>query len=476
LNNILLSISRVAPVVTPELILQRVLVGLRDGTYSRKTQGIPIARLVDHVKDYYSKYKQDPDNIENLKLAKAFANLIYLLDPEYKKDEFDNILGAVTKAWLDFIPKSIKAAKPISYIPGEVMERLAIPAAKPVKVPKGVKPIPAKKAIAKPVEDDFNVDELNEAKYKYKIAEFCFVMRDYQTAQQYLEEVLKSRYMNVDANNLWVQNSILWAENNMQIDDHKKALKVLEKIKNISTGSETLELIRDKLKEATVLYKISILEEKCPLNEHAVGMFLRNNIGYKNFLKLTYFIFGNIEFHQRMEEIRVFPKKMIYPLLRQDPTPENEELIVERHEMHDKLIRELYVWFWELDIVKHYLSDELKEQLTEKFGEFGSGPVIYFRYISKGQYANIIISKSVELVSQGHIQEAKKVLYENFEFTGSKKIKGYLEFLRQHEKAKKGGKVGKDEKIKTKRTKTVKAKPPKAKKGKSKIVRSKTKK
>ena len=43
----------------------------------------------------------------------------------------------------------------------------------------------------------------------------------------------------------------------------------------------------------------------------------------------------------------------------------------------------------------------------------------------------------MELVSQGDVQEAKKILFETYEFTGSKKIKGYLDFLRQHEKARK---------------------------------------
>jgi hypothetical protein len=128
---------------------------------------------------------------------------------------------------------------------------------------------------------------------------------------------------------------------------------------------------------------------------------------------------------------------MIYPLLSRKPTAKTEELIVKRHEQHDELIRQLYVWFWSLDVVNHYLPEDMKEDLTEKFGEFGSGPVIYFRYISKGHYANIIISKAVALVGSGDVQTAKKELYSTFELTGSNKIKGYLEFLRQHEKAKK---------------------------------------
>jgi len=433
-------VSRVAQVVTPEMLLQQVLTGIRDGTFSQRIKGIPIERLIDHIQIYYNKFKQNPRNTEDLKFAKAFANLTYLLDPESKIKNFDNVLDAVTHAWLEYIPKSIKAAKPIRAIPGEVMERLAIPVAKPAKTTEEVIPLPTTQPVPKPIEEDFNPEKLRDAKYKYKIAEFCFVMRDYSTTQQYLMQVLSTPYMNVDANNLFIQNSILWSEEIMQQNQFKDALEILEQTNLVGMDSSTAELINDKIKEATVLHKITILEEKCPLNEHSVGMYLRTRIGYKKFLKLTYFIFGNIEFHQRLEEIRVFPKKMIYPLLKRDPTPENEELIVERHEMHDKLIRELYEWFWTLEIVNHYLSPEIKNELTNKYGEFGSGPVIYFRYISKGQYANIIISKAVELVSQGDIQNAKKVLYETYELTGSKKIQGYLEFLRQHDKARKSTK------------------------------------
>ena len=433
-------VSRVAQVVTPEMLLQQVLTGIRDGTFSQRIKGIPIERLIDHIQIYYNKFKQNPRNTEDLKFAKAFANLTYLLDPESKIKNFDNVLDAVTHAWLEYIPKSIKAAKPIRAIPGEVMERLAIPVAKPAKIIEEVIPLPTTQPVPKPIEEDFNPEKLRDAKYKYKIAEFCFVMRDYSTTQQYLMQVLSTPYMNVDANNLFIQNSILWSEEIMQQNQFKDALEILEQTNLVGMDSSTAELINDKIKEATVLHKITILEEKCPLNEHSVGMYLRTRIGYKKFLKLTYFIFGNIEFHQRLEEIRVFPKKMIYPLLKRDPTPENEELIVERHEMHDKLIRELYEWFWTLEIVNHYLSPEIKNELTNKYGEFGSGPVIYFRYISKGQYANIIISKAVELVSQGDIQNAKKVLYETYELTGSKKIQGYLEFLRQHDKARKSTK------------------------------------
>ncbi len=440
-NNLMVIVSRVAQPVTPEMLLQQVLVGIRDGTYTQRIKGIPIERLVNHFQIYYNKFKQDPNNNENLKFAKAFANLIYLLDPGYKNPDFDNTLDAVTHAWLELIPKSIKAARPLKSIPGEVMERLAIPMAKPTEITDSNQQQPVAKPVIQPADNNFNVDKLNEAKYKFKTAEFCFVMRDYPTTKTYLFDVLKTPYMNVDANNLLVQNSVLWSEEIMQQNQFKEALDILKQTNVAGMDSGTSELINDKIKEATVLHKITLLELKCPLNEKSVGEFLRSKIGYKKFLRLTYFIFGNIEFHQRLEEIRVFPKKMIYPLLKRDPTPKTEELIVERHEIHDKLIRELYEWFWSLDIVKHYLSDEIKNELTEKFGEFGSGPVIYFRFISKGQYANIIISKAVELVGQGNVQEAKKVLYDTLELTGSKKIKGYLEFLRQHEKAKKKAKV-----------------------------------
>ena len=439
INDLIVFATRIAQPVTPEMLLQQVLFGIRDGTFSEKMKGIPIERLVDYVQDYFNKFRQNHADSESLKFAKAFANLIYLLDPDYKSESFNNIFNAVTHAWLEFIPKSIKAARPIRSIPGAVIERLSIPMAKPAKKEDGVQ-LPTAKPIQPHEEIEFNEQDLKNAKYKYRIAELCFVMRDYPIAYQYLKDVLSTPYMNVDSNNLLVQNAILWSENSMQENDFNMALEILEDVNLSDKDKGTIELFNDKIKEATVLHKITILEEKCPLNEHSVGEFLRKRIGYKNFLRLTYFIFGNIEFHQRLEEIRIFPKKMIYPLLKHEPTPENEELIVKRHEMHDKLIRELYTWFWDLDIVNHYLSPEIKEELTDKFGEFGSGPVIYFRYISKGQYANIIISKAVEYVGQGDIQEAKKVLYETYEFTGSRKIKGYLDFLRQHEKAKKSTK------------------------------------
>ena len=458
LNNLMTFESRVAQPVTPEMLLQQVLGGIRDGSYSQKIKGIPIKRLVNHIQDYYNKFKQNSEDSENLKFAKAFANLIYLLDPDYKNPEFDIVLDAVTHSWLEFIPKSIKAARPIRSIPGEVIERLAIPLAKPAEKTDSVIQLPATQTAAKPVEEKFNVEDLKKAKYVYKTAEFCFVMRDYITTQKSLFDVLSTPYMNVDANNLLVQNSILWSEDIMQKDEFNEALTILSQTNVAGMDSSTADLINDKIKEATVLHKITILEDKCPLNEHSVGKFLRKRIGYKKFLRLTYFIFGNIEFHQRLEEMRVFPKKMIYPLLKREPTPETEEAIVKRHEMHEGLIRELYDWFWNLDIVKHYLSTEIKNDLTEKFGEYGSGPVIYFRYISKGQYANIIISKSVELVGQGDIQEAKKELYQTYELTGSKKIKGYLDFLRQHEKAKKTAKKKAKAKKKKKKKKKEKKK------------------
>jgi hypothetical protein len=439
-NNLISMVSRVAQPVSPEMLLQQVLVSIRDGTYSEKMKGIPIERLVDHVQDYYNKFKQNPNDTENLKFAKAFANLIYLLDPDYNSESFDHIFNAVNHSWLEFIPKSMKAAKPIKAIPGEVIERLAIPVAKPAEVNADANSVSASNLIAKPVEDEFNEEDLKQAKFNYRIAELCFVMRDYESANQYLGKVLATQYLNVDSNNLLIQNSILWAENTMQENDFEVAMEILTGVEQSGKDPSSEALINDKIKEATVLHKITILEEKCPLNEHAVGVFLRKRIGYKKFLRLTYFIFGNIEFHQRLEEIRVFPKKKIYPLLKREPTPENEELIEKRHELHDELIRNLYDWFWNLEIVRHYLDSELKLELTNKFGEFGSGPVIYFRYVSKGHYANIIISKAVEYVAQNNTQEAKRILFETYEFTGSKKIKGYLDFLRQHEKSKKAGK------------------------------------
>ena len=436
-NELIVFVSRVAQVVTPEMLLEQVLGGIRDGSYSKKMKSIPMERLVNHVKDYYKKFIENPNDIENLHFAKAFSNLIYLLDPDYRNESFDNVLNAVEHSWLEYIPKSIRAARPMRSIPGEVIERFAIPIAKPADEAEEIIQLPSGHPITPPAEVEFNEEDLKKAKYDYKIAELCFVMHDYATTKQYLSEVLNTQYMNVDANGLLVQNSILWSEELMKKNDFKTALDILEEVTSVSQDPSTTELIADKIKEATVLHKITMLEDKCPLNERSVGEYLRLKIGYKKFLRLTYFIFGNVEFHQRMEEIRVFPKKMIYPLLKREPTPQSEDLIVKRHELHDKLIRNLYEWFWNLDIVKHYLSQEIRDELTERFGEYGSGPVIYLRYISKGQYANIIISKAVELVSQGDVQEAKKILFETYEFTGSKKIKGYLDFLRQHEKARK---------------------------------------
>jgi hypothetical protein len=241
----------------------------------------------------------------------------------------------------------------------------------------------------------------------------------------------------------------------MKNDRFEEALELLGNIEQKGLDINTADLINDKIKETTVLDKITQLEEKCPLNERSVGHFLRRKIGYKRFLKLTYFIFGNIEFHQRLEEIRAYPKKMIYPLLSREPTQKTEELIVRRHERHDELIRELYDWFWSLDPVKYYLPKRIKEELTTKFGEFGSGPVIYFRYVSKGQYANIMISKAVALVGQGEIQAAKRELYQTYELTGSRKIKAYLDLLRGQEKSMKSEKIKKGIKQK-KKVKAVK--------------------
>jgi hypothetical protein len=448
---------RAAQEVTPEMLLKQVLTGFRDGTFSEKIKGIPIERLFLHVKTFYEKYKQDPSDTHSLEVAKAFANLIYLLNPDYKKDAFENIINSVTHAWLEYIPKSIKAARPLKSIPGEVIERLAIPLAKPLQKTDDIIQLPAhaKTAVmADKVEEEFDPENLKKAKYKYNIAEFAFVLRDYSTTYKYLMIVLDTPYMNIDANNLLIQNSILWSEQMMQQNSFEEAMGILDQINTKGMDSNTLELINDKVKETTVLLKIIQLEEKCPLNERSVGPFLRERIGYKKFLRLTYFIFGNIEFHQRLEEIRVFPKKMIYPLLNRKPTQKTEDLIEKRNEQHEQLIRDLYDWFWELDVVKHYLTPQEKEDLTEKFGEFGSGPVIYFRYISKGQYANIIISKAVALIGQGKIQLAKKELFETYELTGSNKIKGYLDFLRQHEKSRKASKSKSKKRVKmTKRKK-----------------------
>ena len=58
-----------------------------------------------------------------------------------------------------------------------------------------------------------------------------------------------------------------------------------------------------------------------------------------------------------------------------------------------------------------------------------------------------MISKAVALVGQGKIQDAKKELYSTYELTGSNKIKGYLDFLRQHDKAEKALKKKKTRKM-----------------------------
>jgi hypothetical protein len=325
-----------------------------------------------------------------------------------------------------------------------VIEKFAIPIAKPAKKIDEIIELPPSSTAA-PVtlpDEKFDPMELKKAKYEYNIAEFCFVLRDYEITNKYLKKVLSTQYLNVDAQNLFIQNCILWSEVKMKRDEFDEGLEILGDMKLDGVDSNTSELINDKIKETTVLHKITLLEEKCPLNERLVGLYLRKKIGYKKFLKLTYYIFGNIEFHQRLEEIRAYPKKMIYPLLERVPTQKTEELIVQRHEKHDELIRELYDWFWGLEPVRYYLLDEIKQELTEKFGEYGSGPVIYFRYISKGQYANIMISKAVALAGQGDVQEAKKELFQTYELTGSKKIKEYLDYLRMQEKSTKSMKNG----------------------------------
>jgi hypothetical protein len=442
-----------AYVTKPEDLLRQVLDSIRENTYSDMLKGIQIDRLINYIKHFYEKYKRIPNQTHNLEVAKAFSNLIYLIDPDFKNERFDNLVNAVTHSWLEYIPKSIKAARPIKTIPGEVIEKLAIPIAKPAGSPEEIIELPAHTTAPSQSinpEEEFNVNELKKAKYGYNIAEFCFVLREYEITDKFLKNVLRTQYLNVDAQNLIIQNYILWSEEKMEQDRFEEAIEILNNIKIVGMDSNTVELITDKLKETTVLEKITQLEEKCPLNERSVGLYLRKKIGYKKFLKLTYYIFGNIEFHQRLEEIRIYPKKMIYPLLSRDPTPKNEELIVKHHEIHDQLIRELYDWFWELEPVKYYLSEDIKDEVTLKFGEFGSGPVIYFRYISKGQYANIMISKAIALVGQGDIQRAKRELFQTYELTGSKKIKAYLDLLREQEKSKKS--------VKNKRRKRVKKK------------------
>ncbi len=446
-------------VLKPEDLLQEMLIGFRKNTYKEMLTVLPIERLLNYVKHYYAKYRKDPSQTHNLELAKAFSNLIYLLNLDYKNEKFDNLVHAISHSWLEYIPKSIKAARPIKTIPGEVIEKLAIPIARPIQKQIEVIELPPNQRSTNPIVsigkpgEIFNEKELKNAKYQYNIAEFCFVLRDYELTQRYLKFVLTTPYLNVDAQNLLVQNYILWSELHMKNDRFEEAIELLNNIQQKGLDTNTAELINDKIKETTVLDKITQLEEKCPLNERLVGQFLRKKIGYKKFLKLTYFIFGNIEFHQRLEEIRAYPKKMIYPLLTREPTQKTEELIVKRHEKHDELIRELYDWFWSLEPVKYYLPGKIKNELTLKFGEFGSGPVIYFRYISKGQYANIMISKAVALVGQGDIQAAKRELYQTYELTGSRKIKAYLDLLRGQEKSIKSEKIKKS----TKQKKKVKA-------------------
>jgi hypothetical protein len=418
--------------IAPDDLLEQVLDSIRTSTYTDFFRELQKDQLINYIKHDYELYKKPPNQTHYLELSKAFANLVYLIDPDYSNANFNNIVNAVSHSWLEYIPKTIKAARPIKAIPGEVMEKFSIPVARPADT-------------AAPVtlpDEKFDPMELKKTKYEYNIAEFCFVLRDYEITDKYLRRVLNTPYLNVDAQNLLVQNCILWSEVKMKRDEFNEGLEILKDMKLDGMDSNTNELINDKIKETTVLHKITQLEEKCPLNERLVGLYLRKKIGYKKFLKLTYYIFGNIEFHQRLEEIRAYPKKMIYPLLEREPTQKTEELIVQRHDRHDQLIRELYNWFWGLEPVQYYLADEIKQELTEKFGEYGSGPVIYFRYISKGQYANIMISKAVALAGQGEVQKAKRELFQTYELTGSRKIKEYLDYLRMQEKSTKSTKSG----------------------------------
>ncbi len=429
-----------AVAVTPEKLLLEVLIGIQDNSYSEKLKGIPIERLASYVENYYNIYRKDKTRSHNLELAKAFANLIDLLDPDYQDEGFSKTLDAVTHAWLKFIPQTIKAARPMESVPGEIIERLSISSEQPLKEHNVPEDSPYSSTTAFKIDNryvDFDEEELKNAKHNYTIAEFGFLLRDFQTTQLYLEKVLKTSYLNVNALNLMVQNSILWSEKCITQNEFQKALDILNRLKKENLDLNSTNLINDKINEAKILEKITDLENKCPLNERLVGPFLRDKVGYKKFLKLTYYIFSNTEFHERLEKVRTYPKNKIYPLLSRKSTQKTEELIMKRHEMHDKLIRELYIWFWELDLVKKILSLTLKHELTVKFGEYGSGPVIYFRYISKGQYANIVVSKAIDLAGQGKILEAKKELFQTYELTGSKKIKGYLQYLRRLEKAKK---------------------------------------
>jgi hypothetical protein len=440
-------VGRDSKAMSPDKLLEKVLESIRKGTYTDILRDIQKEQLINYIKHYYELYKKPPNQTHYLELSKAFANLVYLIDPDYSNASFNNIVNSVSHSWLEYIPKTIKAARPIKAIPGEVMEKFAIPVARTINKQDDIIELPPTSTAA-PVtlpDEKFDPMELKKAKYEYNIAEFCFVLRDYEITDRYLKKVLNTPYLNVDAQNLLVQNCILWSEVKMKRDEFDEGLDILRNMKLDGVDSSTSELFNDKIKETTVLHKITQLEEKCPLNERLVGLYLRKKIGYKKFLKLTYYIFGNIEFHQRLEEIRAYPKKMIYPLLEREPTQKTEELIVHRHDKHDQLIRELYEWFWGLEPVKYYLSDEIRQELTEKFGEYGSGPVIYFRYISKGQYANIMISKAVALAGQGNVQEAKRELFQTYELTGSKKIKEYLDYLRMQEKSTKSmkGRTGK---------------------------------
>ena len=458
LNSI--AMMEMATEMPPERLLKEVLKSIQDGSLFHKLQGIPMERLLYYVNQYYVLFRKNTRETHNLELAKAFANLVYLLNPQYSNKDFSYVFDGVDHAWLEYIPKSIKAVRSTKAIPVQIMERFAIAGIKNGEGTVGAsKVLPIAKPVEPQSEEDYEFDEeeLKKVKYKYITAEFCFVLRDYQTTQQYLKKVLDTPYLNVDARNLMIQNSILWSESQMNRENYSNALGILKQVDLKNVDKSTEELLEDKIKEATVLHRLIELENKCPLNERHVGPFLRGKIGYRNFLKLTYSIFENIDFHQRLEKIRAYPKKMIYPLLERRSTPKIEELIEKRQDRHDKLIRELYDWFWNLDTVVSYLPPNIKHELTVKFGEYGSGPVIYFRYISKGQYANIIISKAAALANHGKIQDAKKVLFQTYELTGSEKIKNYLDFLRRHSKAKKA--------IRSKKDKTVKKKITVVKKG-----------
>ena len=183
--NYLFSATGAVPVVSPEMLLQQILDSIHDGTYYEALKKISISSLINYIKHYYEQYKKDTNDTHNLELAKACANLIYLIDPNYKNDNFNNLANSVTHSWLEYIPRSIQAARPIKAIPGEVIKKFAIPVAKPISDDQSVIELPSSSPSAKAIpvqkaELEFNEEDLKKAKYEYNLAEFCFVMREYE--------------------------------------------------------------------------------------------------------------------------------------------------------------------------------------------------------------------------------------------------------------------------------------------------------